>query len=141
MSTPFLSFGISAARYLSRPFSGCSDCHKDAHDNQFANAPYNNRCEACHTVIDFDRTTFTIAKHKSTRFTLTGARSCSLRRLPQSQRGARRTDKILPFRFEDRDCTSTPEIRTKGSLTMAWSTSAPTALYSAAKHVTPQSPG
>jgi hypothetical protein len=42
-------------------FEACTDCHKDAHDGQFAAAPYKNRCEECHTVKDFHRTNYSIA--------------------------------------------------------------------------------
>jgi len=87
-------------------FAACLDCHKDAHDNQFAAAPYMNRCEACHTVKDFHRSTFTIAKHKNTHFVLTGAHvavSCG----DCHKAGlAGRTDRILPFRFQDQTCTA-----------------------------------
>ena len=87
-------------------FEFCGDCHKDAHDNQFAAAPYNNKCESCHTVKEFHQTTFSIAKHRNTRFTLTGAHvavSCG----DCHKLGAGgRTDKILPFHFEDRTCSA-----------------------------------
>ena len=87
-------------------FALCSDCHKDAHDNQFASTPFKNRCEECHTVRDWHRTTYTIAKHRSARFPLTGghaAVSCDQCHKPGL---AGRTDKILPFQFEDRTCTA-----------------------------------
>ena len=87
-------------------FSACADCHKDAHDNQFAAAPYNNRCEPCHTVVDFHRTTFTITQHKTTRFALMGAHVAVPCADCHKAGAAGRTDKILPFRFEDRTCTA-----------------------------------
>ena len=87
-------------------FSACADCHKDAHDNQFAAAPYNNRCEPCHTVVDFHRTTFTIAQHKATRFVLAGAH-VAVPCADCHKTGTRvPPDKILPFHFEDRTCTA-----------------------------------
>jgi len=87
-------------------FEFCADCHKDAHDNQFAAAPFNNKCEACHTVIDFHRTTYTIAKHRDTRFALTGAHAAVACAECHKIGAAGRTDKILPFHFEDRTCTA-----------------------------------
>jgi hypothetical protein len=87
-------------------FAACTDCHQDAHDKQFAAAPYQNRCEDCHTVKDFHRSTFTIAKHKKSRYPLTGAHvavgcaDCHKAGL------AGRTDKILPFHFNDMTCTA-----------------------------------
>jgi hypothetical protein len=87
-------------------FAACADCHKDVHDNQFVAAPYQNRCEACHTVKDFHRSTFTIAKHKDTRFQLTGAHAAVACGECHKAGLAERTDKILPFHFEDRTCTA-----------------------------------
>ena len=53
-------------------FAACLDCHKDAHEGQFEAAPYQNRCESCHTVQDFHRSTFTIANHRKTHFRARG---------------------------------------------------------------------
>jgi hypothetical protein len=87
-------------------FAACTDCHQDAHDKQFAAAPYQNRCEDCHTVKDFHRSTFTIAKHKNTRYALTGAHVAVACAECHKAGLAGRTDKILPFHFEDRTCTA-----------------------------------
>jgi Cytochrome c7 and related cytochrome c len=54
-------------------FSQCTSCHKDEHRNQFANAPYFNRCERCHTENDFHVTTFSLARHQKTAFALSGS--------------------------------------------------------------------
>jgi hypothetical protein len=51
----------------------CTDCHADKHQNQFAAAPHLNRCEDCHTVKGFQRTTFSLARHEKTRLPLLGA--------------------------------------------------------------------
>jgi hypothetical protein len=87
-------------------FSACVDCHQDAHDNQFAPAPYNNRCESCHTVTDFHRTTFTIAQHKTTRFTLTGAHIAVPCADCHKAGAAGRNDKVVAFHFENRSCAT-----------------------------------
>jgi hypothetical protein len=87
-------------------FANCSDCHKDVHDNQFAAAPYKNRCETCHTVVDWHRSLFTIAKHRNTRYPLVGAHVAVPCAACHVAGGAGRTDKILPFHFEDRTCTA-----------------------------------
>jgi len=88
-------------------FAACLDCHKDAHDNQFNTATYNNnRCEDCHTVKDFHRSTYTVAKHKNSRFPLTGAHAAVSCAECHKIGMAGRTDKILPFHFEDRTCTA-----------------------------------
>ena len=87
-------------------FAACTDCHKDAHDGQFAAAPYRDKCEDCHTVLDFHRSTFTIAKHRKARFALSGAHAAVPCTDCHKVGAAGRTDKILPFHFEDRTCTA-----------------------------------
>jgi hypothetical protein len=59
-------------RYRIR-FDRCTDCHADAHRKEFSAAPYTDRCEACHTVKGFQPSTFKLAKHQDTRFSLGGA--------------------------------------------------------------------
>ena len=53
-------------------FDLCTDCHKDRHSGQFAAAPYFNACDKCHNLEGYKPSTFTLAKHKQTRFVLTG---------------------------------------------------------------------
>lgn len=50
----------------------CTDCHQDVHDRQFV-ARYANRCETCHNVDGFTPSTFTLVRHRQTRFDLGGA--------------------------------------------------------------------
>jgi hypothetical protein len=95
-------------------FAACTDCHHDEHDKQFAGAPYLNRCEECHTVKDFHRSTFTIAKHQKTRYPLTGAHVAVGCAECHKAGLAGRTDKILPFKFEDSTCTACHEDVHKG---------------------------
>lgn len=87
-------------------FAACADCHKDAHDNQFAAAPFNHRCESCHSVADWHRTSYSIAKHASSRFSLLGAHAA----VPCSEchkiGSGGRSDNVLPFHFADRTCTA-----------------------------------
>jgi thioredoxin reductase (NADPH) len=52
-------------------FQHCTDCHKDEHDGQFAAAPYLNNCERCHTLQGYKPSTFSLSRHKETRFVLT----------------------------------------------------------------------
>ena len=87
-------------------FANCTDCHKDAHDGQFAEPPYNNRCEPCHTVRDFHQPRFTIAQHQKTNFVLTGAHAAVPCNECHKAGMTHRTDAILPFRFKDRSCTA-----------------------------------
>jgi hypothetical protein len=87
-------------------FAACTDCHKDAHDGQFSAAPYHDKCESCHTVQDFHRTTFTIAMHGKTLFVLSGAHVAVPCADCHKAGMAGRTDKILPFHFADKTCTA-----------------------------------
>jgi hypothetical protein len=87
-------------------FANCMDCHKDVHGGQFADAPYKNICESCHTVQDFHRSLFTIVKHRETKFPLTGAHVAVPCNDCHREGITRVTDKILPFHFEDRSCTA-----------------------------------
>jgi hypothetical protein len=95
-------------------FESCTDCHKDPHDNQFAAAPSKNRCEDCHTLADWHRTSYTIAKHRNSRFPLTGAHSAVPCADCHKVGLAGRTDKVLPFHFEDRSCTACHQDPHKG---------------------------
>ena len=54
-------------------FAACTDCHKDVHGRQFADAPYLDHCDMCHNVDGFRPSTYTLAKHQESRFHLTGA--------------------------------------------------------------------
>ena len=56
-------------------FKNCSDCHRDAHAGQFAKRQNSGRCDDCHTVQNFRPSTFTLARHQSTRFMLKEAHS------------------------------------------------------------------
>jgi hypothetical protein len=87
-------------------FANCMDCHKDVHGGQFADAPYKNRCEGCHTVQDFHRSLFTIAKHRETKFPLTGAHVAVPCNDCHKEGMTHAADKGLPFHFQDRSCTA-----------------------------------
>lgn len=54
-------------------FAACGDCHQDAHQRQFAAAPHRDRCEDCHVADGWRPSTFEMAAHQETRFSLTGA--------------------------------------------------------------------
>ena len=54
-------------------FEQCTNCHKDEHAGQFALEPYMNDCARCHTVDGYHPSTFTLTRHKESRFTLTGS--------------------------------------------------------------------
>jgi hypothetical protein len=87
-------------------FAACRDCHKDAHDGQFSAKPYENQCEQCHTVVDFHRSIYSIAKHQKTAFPLTGGHAAVPCAECHKAGAAGRQDKIAPFRFADSTCTA-----------------------------------
>jgi len=54
-------------------FRYCTDCHADQHANQFAAAPYLNRCESCHSLSKFAPSTFGLPRHSEVSFHLMGS--------------------------------------------------------------------
>jgi hypothetical protein len=54
-------------------FALCTDCHADAHQGQFAAAPWLNHCEKCHAGATFKTANYTLTMHQKGRFPLTGA--------------------------------------------------------------------
>jgi hypothetical protein len=50
----------------------CTNCHRDAHASQF-NDKYADQCETCHRVEGFKPSTYTLARHRQSRFDLAGA--------------------------------------------------------------------
>ncbi len=50
----------------------CAECHAEPHGREFASAPYNNKCDLCHTTAGFAATTFSLERHAQTQFPLTG---------------------------------------------------------------------
>jgi hypothetical protein len=83
-------------------FASCTDCHKDSHEAQFAGAPHSNHCDDCHTVQGFDKTTFTVTRHDTARFQLTGAHAsveCAKCHKPQAGQPS-----AVRFHFDDRSC-------------------------------------
>lgn len=87
-------------------FAQCTDCHKDEHNAQFAGDPYKNRCEQCHNLNGFVPSTFTLARHKQIRFTLTGghlATPCGdCHKLGDSSLSKSQ----IPYQWKDLNCES-----------------------------------
>jgi len=83
----------------------CKNCHEDVHKGQFAGAPDENRCEKCHDVKGFKPAHFALARHKETRFPLSGAHMavlCADCHKPVSEG----SPTPVKYRFEDRSCTA-----------------------------------
>ena len=53
-------------------YQRCFDCHSDYHNGDFIKNGIMTDCSGCHTVFGFQPSTFTIEKHDSTSFKLTG---------------------------------------------------------------------
>ena len=89
-------------------FSECTNCHQDQHGGQFTAAPLLNRCESCHTVKGFAPSTFTLARHRQTRFVLTGAHLA----VPCADCHAPKTKGVTssaPYHFTDLGCPTCHE--------------------------------
>ncbi len=99
-----LPIGVNAVYRIKSTM--CKDCHADIHKGQFAGAPHNNRCEECHTIQGFAPSTFTLAKHQSTRFPLTGghlATPCAECHKDKTPPG---TGEPAPYRYRELSCTA-----------------------------------
>ena len=89
-------------RYKVR-FAVCVDCHKDEHQGQFADAPWQNRCEKCHDGTTFKTSSFTLDKHQISSFPLTGghkAVACNDCHKPPVG------SKVASYHFSPLHCTS-----------------------------------
>ncbi len=87
-------------------FQLCTDCHSDRHASQFAAAPWLNQCDKCHNLEGYRPSTFSLARHKQTRFLLTGghlAVACAECH-KDSIHVADKTTAI--YHWQDLDCTS-----------------------------------
>ena len=79
----------------------CSACHADKHGGQFASAPYENRCDRCHTVEGFRPDTFSLERHAATQFPLAGKHTAVACRDCHKPLGESRQ-----FHFAARNCTT-----------------------------------
>ena len=65
------------ARYRELAFGRCADCHEDKHQGEFAKTSNHGECGPCHTTKGFQKTSFGVAMHASTRFPLEGTHTAS----------------------------------------------------------------
>jgi len=94
--TSALVFKISDTR--------CAQCHADKHAGQFRPALNSRQCEMCHTVRGFRPSTFTLARHQTTRFPLPGAHGAVVCGECHADAGGR-TD-AARYRFDNLACSS-----------------------------------
>jgi hypothetical protein len=87
-------------------FGLCTDCHKDEHGGQFAAAPYVNRCERCHDLKGYVPSIFTLARHKETRFRLTGGHLATPCGECHKSLATGTLKQAARFRFDDLSCTA-----------------------------------
>jgi hypothetical protein len=72
------------------PFANCGSCHRDAHAGQATVAGRAADCAACHGVVGFRPSTFTVAQHAASTYPLEKAHTraecagCHVRRGPQA---------------------------------------------------------
>jgi hypothetical protein len=64
------------ARYRKLSSARCTDCHQDKHQGEFASRD-RGECAACHSTSGFERTSFGVVAHASTRFPLLGTHTAS----------------------------------------------------------------
>jgi hypothetical protein len=95
-------------------FKQCTDCHKDQHNNQFAAQPYDNRCDQCHNLKGYRPSTFTLARHKNTRFELTGGHIATPCAECHKLADKDQTKSSIPYHFNDLSCTTCHQDPHKG---------------------------
>jgi hypothetical protein len=84
----------------------CAVCHEDVHKGQFQAAPYENRCESCHTGKGFKPSTFTMARHIKGRFPLEGSHGAVLCASCHQNRKDEYPAPPVQYHFERADCNA-----------------------------------
>ncbi len=88
------------------PYAHCIDCHEDEHHGQFAGAPWQNKCEQCHTGLTWKTSNYTLAKHQKAAFPLTGSHmavACNDCHKPMAG------SPVALYHFKNLDCTTCHE--------------------------------
>lgn len=91
------------------PFAKCTDCHKDEHNGQFVAKPYENQCDQCHDLKGYSPSTFTLAKHKQTKFELTGSHLAVPCADCHKLADKNQPKALIPYHFSDLSCTTCHE--------------------------------
>ena len=90
-------------------FNRCTDCHKDEHNGQFVATPYENQCDQCHNLKGYSPSTFTLAKHKQTKFELTGGHLAVPCADCHKLADKNQPKALIPYHFSDLSCTTCHE--------------------------------
>lgn len=101
------------------PFATCGSCHADAHAGEATLAGKPADCAACHSVRGFTPSTFTVDRHRTTRFALGGRHQtvkCALCHVAAPQSGVpltnaglttvARSAKVVRLRVAFANCAS-----------------------------------
>jgi hypothetical protein len=83
----------------------CKACHVDSHGGQFSASPLENKCEACHTVQGFVPSSFSLSRHRQSRFPLTGAHGAVLCRECHKRRTDIYPQPPVAYLIESGSCT------------------------------------
>jgi Class III cytochrome C family len=86
-------------------FGACMDCHRDAHLGQFKNTAGGDHCETCHTVKGFRPSTFSLAKHRNSKFPLSGPHLAVTCAECHKKTITADLQEVAMFRFEDQTCS------------------------------------
>ncbi|MBV8205262.1 MAG: hypothetical protein JO041_00590 [Acidobacteria bacterium] len=96
-------------------FAKCTDCHADGHQGQFALAPLGNRCDECHTLRGWKPSTFTVARHQTSRFPLVSSHvAVACDECHKSQGPAVKGTSSAQYVFKEMTCTACHEDPHKG---------------------------
>lgn len=80
----------------------CRSCHLDAHRGAFRESPGGIECAGCHGEAEWVPTSFDLARHKDTRYPLTGAHMATP--CLACHRSGVSGQQSLQFRFQRQDC-------------------------------------
>lgn len=103
------SLAAQFSRRFLLPHKRCTDCHEDYHNGQFT-AKFANNCAECHTVKGFAPSTYSIQKHQSSLFALTGAHIAT----PCEECHKKERQQVQLFHFSNFRCESCHEDFHKG---------------------------
>jgi predicted CXXCH cytochrome family protein len=103
----------------------CAGCHADRHNGQFRLTGYERRCESCHGTHAFLPSTFTLTRHESTRFPLTGAHGAVACSDCHDAAASAGNKEGFRFHFSDLACASCHKDPHQGQFSVRMNTARP----------------